>query len=108
MAVLTLIKSTVMVTLDIKTLELFNQNICDKIFVSLVVHLEVIYVPACLAMEGGSIEQKKTGSGTSTPASSGLFISWLGALFSSALLCARRAAAAAEALDETMVSPVTV
>lgn len=71
-------------------------------------NLEVKCVPACLAMDGGSIEQKKTGSGTSTPTSTRLFISRLDALFSSGFLFARRAAAAAEALDETMVSPVTV
>lgn len=58
-------------------------------------------------MVGGSMVQKKTGSGTSTPESTTL-------AFSPRFFCvplsfwARRAAAAAEALDETMVSPVTV
>lgn len=90
----------------------FNQNNWDTgtVLFFLVSKFErLIYtVPACLAIEGGSIEQKKTGSGTSTPASTRWFISWLDPLFSLTLLCARRAAAAAEALDETMVSPVTV
>lgn len=63
--------------------------------------------PACLAMVGGSMVQKKTGSGTSTPERTTLACSprffppppsfW-----------ARRAAAAADDFDETMVSPVTV
>lgn len=51
--------------------------------------------------------QKKTGSGISTPDRT--MLAGSPCLFFVPLsLCARRAAAAAEALDETMVSPVTV
>lgn len=51
--------------------------------------------------------QKKTGSGTSTPEST--TVAFSPRFFSVPLsFWARRAAAAAEALDETMVSPVTV
>lgn len=58
-------------------------------------------------MVGGSIVQKKTGSGTSTPDSITSLCS-LSFFSPPASVCARRAAAAAEALDDTMVSPVTV
>lgn len=64
--------------------------------------------PACLAMVGGSMVQKKTGSGTSTPDRITLAC-WLRFVFCASLSAwARRAAAAAAALDDTMVSPVTV
>lgn len=51
--------------------------------------------------------QKKTGSGTSTPERTTVVCSSVFFLAAPSLL-ARRAAAAAEALDDTMVSPVTV
>lgn len=64
-------------------------------------------IPCCLAIEGGSIVQKKTGSGISTPASRRLPTSLVD--FSpAASLPARRAAATAEAFDDTMVSPVAL
>lgn len=51
--------------------------------------------------------QKKTGSGTSTPDSTTLACS-PGLFPAPPALWARRAAAAAEALEATIVSPVTV
>lgn len=65
-------------------------------------------VPCCLAIEGGSIVQKKTGSGISTPASRRLSMLLLDLFSPPASLSARRAAAAAEAFDDTMVSPVAL
>ncbi len=67
-----------------------------------------MFLPACLARVGGSMEQKNTGSGTSTPARARLLPSLSELLLRSASFWARRTAAAAEALEETMVSPVTV
>lgn len=67
-----------------------------------------MFLPACLPIVGGSIEQKNTGSGTSTPASTRLLLSLCELPLLSASFWARRTAAAAEALEETMVSPVTV
>lgn len=65
-------------------------------------------VPCCLAIEGGSIVQKKTGSGISTPASRRLSTSLVDLFSPPASLPARRAAATAEAFDDTMVSPVAL
>lgn len=65
-------------------------------------------VPCCLAIEGGSIVQKKTGSGISTPASRRLSLLLLDLFSPPASLPARRAAATAEAFDDTMVSPVAL
>lgn len=65
-------------------------------------------VPCCLAIEGGSMVQKKTGSGISTPASRRLPVPPTDLFFSPASLPARRAAATAEAFDDTMVSPVAL
>jgi len=59
-------------------------------------------------MEGGSIVQKKTGSGISTPASRRLSTSLVDLFSPPASLPARRAAAAAEAFEDTMVSPVAL
>lgn len=70
--------------------------------------LFTMFLPACLAIVGGSMEQKNTGSGTSTPARTRLLLSLCELLLLSASFWARRTAAAAEALEETMVSPVTV
>lgn len=70
--------------------------------------LFTMFLPACLAIVGGSMEQKKTGSGTSTPARTRLLLSLWELLLLSGSFWARRTAAAAEALEETMVSPVTV
>lgn len=74
----------------------------------LIVFLGGYIVPCCLAIEGGSIVQKKTGSGISTPASRRLSTSLVDLFSPPASLPARRAAAAAEALDDTMVSPVAL
>lgn len=62
-------------------------------------------VPVCLATDEGSIVQKKTGSGISTPAKTRSFSDF--SFFSSALMALREAAAAAD-LDDTTVSPVAV
>lgn len=63
--------------------------------------------PACLAIVGASMVQKKTGSGTSTPERT-MFPCSPRFFLAPPSLWARRAAAAAEAFEETMVSPVTV
>lgn len=52
--------------------------------------------------------QKKTGSGISTPASRRLSVPLTEVFFPPASLPARRAAATAEAFDDTMVSPVAL
>lgn len=52
--------------------------------------------------------QKKTGSGISTPASRRLSTPLIDLFFSPVSLPARRAAATAEAFDDTMVSPVAL
>lgn len=81
-------------------------NIC---FVEYLIIFSGSYVvPCCLAIEGGSIVQKKTGSGISTPASRRLSASLADLFCPPASLPARRAAATAEAFEDTMVSPVAL